>query len=137
MQAGNISLAVAQAQAALSVIPSRAILAFAIGNEPDLYEPRGERPTGWFPDGFFAEFAAFRDAVQGAVGSTQVLAGPSWAGYRYANHTQGRFLKQVLTRLCLLCNPAAHHIHVPTGKPCVYLRRGRFGNCAVGNALLL
>ncbi len=40
-QTRNASLAVAQVEAAMAVLPPEAVLAFNIGNEPDLERPPG------------------------------------------------------------------------------------------------
>ncbi|GAX81963.1 hypothetical protein CEUSTIGMA_g9391.t1 [Chlamydomonas eustigma] len=80
------TLAVAQTSAALSIIPSSSILAFNIGNEPDLYPKLFGYPGGYWTSstGWFKDVLDISNALEPLMmryfGTTKLVSGPagSW-----------------------------------------------------------
>jgi hypothetical protein len=77
---GNVENAVAEAKAVTSAVRKH-LLAFEIGNEPDLF-PRAHRPGRYEYSDYLREFRTFRDALRKAI------PGISFAGPDAATATQ-------------------------------------------------
>lgn len=73
------ALAAAEAAHAARVLGDQ-LLAFEVGNEPDLYAHNGYRPTSWRYDDFLSEWRAMAEAITAAAPSAR-LAGPAAASF--------------------------------------------------------
>ena len=76
---GSVTEAVAEAAAVLRYAGS-SLLAFEIGNEPDLFHGSGHRPPGYSYDEWLAEFRRYATALQARFPAIP-LAGPDAAGH--------------------------------------------------------
>ena len=78
-QSGNASLAVAQVAAAMAVLPPQAIVAFNVGNEPDLYPKLHSFPKNYSSFGYFTDVTKFHSALKPILmqyfGTTKMIAG--------------------------------------------------------------
>ncbi len=70
--------AVAEAKAVMAVA-GRHLLAFEIGNEPDLFSREKHRPAGYSYEAWLAEYRRFKAVLQSGMSHTP-LAGPDVAG---------------------------------------------------------
>ncbi len=75
----NVSTATGQAQQLVATIPSNALDAIELGDEPDLYGVNGERPAGWDYAEYLTDFQNFAPAIL-AVSNGAKLEAPVWAG---------------------------------------------------------
>src|SRR4029077_12579291 len=75
----NVELAAAQAQDFVNKMPSGSLEAIEIGNEPDLYANKGQRPASYTFSNYFADFAKWRSRILRLLPSGTKLMGPSWA----------------------------------------------------------
>ncbi|HEX7361172.1 MAG TPA: glycosyl hydrolase family 79 C-terminal domain-containing protein [Bryobacteraceae bacterium] len=74
---GNERQAVAEAEAVTEAVDSK-LLAFQIGNEPDLFGGR-HRPSGYSYEDYLKEFRRYRDGIRAKLPQTP-FAGPDVAG---------------------------------------------------------
>lgn len=75
----NASLAVAQAQNDVNQMPVGSIAALEIGNEPDLYDRNGLRPTTYTFQDYLNDFDTWKAAIEPILPANVKLAGPAWA----------------------------------------------------------
>lgn len=66
--------------AAVSAIAGDKLLAFEIGNEPDLFSHESHRPTGYNYDQYLAEYRRYKQAVRAKLPNAP-FAGPDAAGH--------------------------------------------------------
>jgi hypothetical protein len=77
--AGNLGLAIRQAQFFVDNMLSGSLKAIEIGNEPDLYTSNGLRPPSFSFNGYLREFGAWQSALQQVLPSGLKFMGPSWS----------------------------------------------------------
>ena len=75
----NVELAAAQAQDFVNNMPAGSLQAIEIGNEPDLYATKGQRPPTYTFANYFSDFATWRTRIMPLLPSGLKLMGPSWA----------------------------------------------------------
>jgi hypothetical protein len=84
----NVNLAVDQATAYLSQMPSGTLKYIEIGNEPNLYIAEGKRPKTYTYADFLADFTTWSDHLAPVLPATTKLMGPAWAGYQTTTDAQ-------------------------------------------------
>lgn len=84
------SLAVSWATAALLKFPANSILAFEIGNEPNLFPHNGLRPTTYTYTNYLSDYNTFLDALLPVFEGHRLAAGPTFTqlGYKFGNVPQ-------------------------------------------------
>jgi hypothetical protein len=75
----NVGLAVDQAKAFVSQMPTGSIEAIEIGNEPDMYLADGVRPPPYKLPEYMADFNEWKTSIMPLLPKGTKLMGPSWA----------------------------------------------------------
>jgi Glycosyl hydrolase family 79 C-terminal beta domain len=75
----NVSLAADQARYYVANMPANSLLAIEIGNEPDLYQSNGDRPTTYTFTNYLSDFATWQTAIMPLLPTGVKLMGPSWS----------------------------------------------------------
>lgn len=120
---GTPALAKPWIQSAIKHIGASHILAFEIGNEPDLYNHNGARPHTYNLGNYLRQWKAFAKALQPQLPSHRMLAGPAFcAGWR--KYTP-EFIKQEHRRLAVV---TMHEY--PLGTPIENRRSPRYADIA-------
>jgi hypothetical protein len=74
----NLSIAEAEASTWMNGIPNDLILAFEIGNEPNVYPVNGARPTTYVYANYLPEYQQWAQGIQSSTGSNFGIMGPSY-----------------------------------------------------------
>jgi Glycosyl hydrolase family 79 C-terminal beta domain len=75
----DVATATDEAAQLAAGLPGSQLQAIELGNEPDLYGNRGERPAGWDYDEYLTDYQQFAPALVSASGGIK-LSAPVWAG---------------------------------------------------------
>ena len=75
----DVSTASAEASLLAAGLPGNELQGLELGNEPDLYESQGDRPSGWDYSEYLSQYEQFAPALISASGGIK-LAAPVWAG---------------------------------------------------------
>jgi hypothetical protein len=87
---GSNNLQLAQQQAEVfSKLPSNALAALEIGNEPDGYSSDGTRPTSYGWDDYLPQYQQWQQGVSRQNNSTVPVAGPAMAGGSWIADAEG------------------------------------------------
>jgi len=97
---GTSTMAKAWISAAIRDIGARHILAFEIGNEPDLYNHNDMRPHSYTVRDYFRQWNAFADKIQSHLPQRRMLAGPAFCA-SWRKYTTD-FIKQQHSRLSVV-----------------------------------
>jgi hypothetical protein len=86
--ADNVNLAVNQAKAYVSQMPTGSLDAIEIGNEPDLYAQSGMRSSPYEYQDYVADFNTWKTNIVPVLPTGTKLMGPSWARTGWLPNTQ-------------------------------------------------
>lgn len=86
--ANDLSLAEEQAATFTSAMPSTALMAVEIGNEPDGYGTNGYRPGGYSYADYLPQYKEWSSGVTASSKSTVAIAGPVFGGDEWIVYAQ-------------------------------------------------
>ena len=123
---GSAAMAIPWIQEAQHTIGSRNIIAFEIGNEPDLYNRHGVRPHSYTLQDYLQQVRRFSRRIRPLLSRRQMLAGPAFTG-PWRRFTP-EFIAQQGTGLAVI---TMHEY--PLGAPVINPKSPKFGS--IGNLL--
>ncbi len=120
---GSALMAVPWIKAAQRIIGAPHIMAFEIGNEPDLYNRHGVRPRSYTLRDYFRQVQAFSRQVLPVLSRPKMLAGPAFTG------PWRRFTPQYIAQFGTHLAVVTMHEY-PLGAPVRNPRSPKFGSIA-------